>query len=173
MKYKLNLIDNSLINEDVYNMYQDIPKEERGSNNIINGATKEEFEKIMNNFITEQTVINTDLNTTTNRYIFYVNNEAVGEVGIRTILNQFWCDKGSQIFYKIRLSQRGKGYGNKLLELAINECRKLGFKRVRINCDDNNFLSKKIIIKNGGKINIESYKTSNGYSSSYIIDLEN
>ena len=34
------------------------------------------------------------------------------------------------------------------------------------------FFSKKIIIKNGGVVDIKSYKTNEGFSSSYIIDLK-
>lgn len=171
MEYKLKLVDSSVLTDDIYEMYQDIPSEEIGSSNKLKGKTKEEFKNIINEFILEQSVVNHSLNTTTNRYIFYVNNKPIGELGIRTTLNEFWINKGSQLFYKIRLSERGKGYGNKLLEMALEESEKMGFKKVRINCDDNNIISKKIILKNGGKIDIKSYKTSTGYSSSYVIDL--
>ena len=37
---------------------------------------------------------------------------------------------------------------------------------------DSNIPSKKVILKNGGKVDIESYKTKEGTSSSHIIDLE-
>ena len=125
----------------------------------------------MNEYIGEETNINTEINTTTKRYILLVNNMFVGEVGIRTTLNDFWMNKGSQIYYKIRVSKRGKGYGNIILTLALEQAKQLGFKRIRINCDNNNIPSKKIILKNGGKIDIKDYKTSDGYSTSYIIDL--
>lgn|SRR5574344_1312213 len=171
MEYKLKLIDSSIITDDIYEMYQDIPAEEIGSNNRFKGISKDEFAKIMNECILEKNKINPELNTTTNRYIYYVDNKPIGELGIRTLLNEFWINRGSQIFYKIRLSERNKGYGNKLLELALKECKSLGFKRVRINCDDNNLPSKKVILKNGGMIDIKSYKTSTGYSSSYIIEI--
>lgn len=56
-----------------------------------------------------------------------------------------------------------------MLELALNECKKIGMKQVRINCDDNNLSSKRVIEKNGGNVDIKSYKTQTGTSSSYII----
>lgn len=99
-------------------------------------------------------------------------NKLIGEVGIRTTLNDFWINKGSQIYYKIRLSERNKGYGNTILFLALKEAKKLGLKKIRINCNDKNIFSKKIIIKNGGVVDIKSYKTNDGFSSSYIIDLK-
>lgn len=172
MNYKLEII-NCDMGEDVYSMYQNIPKEELGTTNDINGCSFEEYKDILRKIKKEEIELNPKLNTTTNRYIFYVNNIPVGEVGIRTTLNDFWENRGSQIFYKIRYSERNKGYGTKMLELALNECVKLGMKKVRINCDDRNVASKKVIQKNGGIIDIKSYQTSTGYSSSYIIDLIN
>jgi len=159
------------INKDLYEMYQDIPKEEIGSLNKLNGVSYNEFKKICKDYIEEETSINKEINTTTNRYILYDKNKPIGEVGIRTTLNDFWMNKGSQIYYKIRKSERGKGYGNIILKLALEEAKKLGFKMVRINCDDNNIPSKKVIENNGGIIDIKSYKTNNVTSSSYIINL--
>lgn len=122
--------------------------------------------------INEESEINREINTTTKRYILIIDDIYIGEVGIRTTLNDFWINKGSQIYYKIRISQRNKAYGNTILKLALEEAFKMGFKQIRINCDDKNIKSKKIIIKNGGKIDIESYITKEGVSSSYIIKLK-
>lgn len=157
--------------QSLYEMYQDIPMEEIGSINKMNGIEYKEFKKMCENIINEERVINNEINTTTIRYILHDNNKFIGEVGIRTILNDFWKNKGSQIYYKIRKSERQKGYGNIILELALKEAKKLGFDRIRINCDDNNIASKKIILKNKGIVDIKNYKTKDGTSSSYIIDL--
>ena len=51
------------------------------------------------------------------------------------------------------------------------EARKLGFKQIRINCNDNNIASKKVIQNNGGILDIASYPTEKGTSSSYVITL--
>ncbi len=159
------------ITKKVYEMYQDIPKEEIGSINKLNGVSFDEFKEITNDYIKEEKEINEKLNTTTNRYILFDGNNPIGEVGIRTTLNDFWMNKGSQIYYKIRKKERGKGYGNIILSLALVEAKKLGFKKVRINCNNENIASKKIIIKNGGILDIDSYKTNEGVSSSYVINL--
>ena len=152
-------------------MYQDIPYSEIGSSNKINGVTYEEFLNICDEYIKEEKEINSELNTTTQRYILYDNEILIGEVGIRTTINDYWKNKGSQIYYKIRTSKRGKGYGNLILLLALEEAKKIGLKKVRINCDNNNIASKKIIIRNGGKEDIVNYETKDGYSTSYIIKL--
>ena len=160
------------INKDLYDMYQDIPKEEIGSSNKINGVSYEEFKTICEEYIKEETIKNEKLGTTTQRYILVDNDCLIGEVGIRTALNDFWINKGSQIFYKIRLSKRNKGYGNEILRLALEEAKKLGFTKIRINCSDKNIFSKKVIQNNGGILDIESYYTNEGTSSSYIINLK-
>ena len=95
-------------------------------------------------YIEEEKKINEVLNTTTKRLILKSKNKLIGEVGIRTTLNDFWINKGSQIYYKIRLSERNKGYGNTILFLALKEAKKLGFKKIRINCNDKNIFSKKL-----------------------------
>ena len=96
----------------------------------------------------------------------------VGEIEIRTTLNDFWMNNGSQVFYKVKVSERSKGYGTKMLYLALDECRKLGMRQVRINCDDNNIASKCVIEKNDGRLDIRSYTTQIGTSSSYIIAFD-
>lgn len=160
------------INEDLYQMYQNIPCEEIGSINKFHGLNYDEFVDLCDEYIKEEVIINSGINTTTKRFILFVNDYPVGEVGIRTTLSDFWINKGSQIFYKIRLSERGKGYGNIILNLALKQAKKLGFKQIRINCNNENYASKKIIIKNGGVVDIKDYKTSEGISSSYIIKLD-
>ena len=152
-------------------MYQDIPKEEVGSINKFYEISYSDFEKKCAELIKEETLENKETHTTTSRFILYDSARPIGEAGIRTTLSDFWQNKGSQIYYKIRKSERKKGYGNIILSLALEEAKQLGFNKIRINCDDNNIPSKKIIIKNGGIVDIKSYKTEHGTSSSYIIIL--
>ena len=157
--------------KELYEMYQDFPKEEVGSTNYYHGLSYDEFVIKCKEKIKEENIINQELNTTTKIFILVDNNKLIGELGIRTTLNDFWINKGSQIYYKIRLSERKKGYGNIILKLGLDETKKLGFKQVRINCDDNNIPSKTVILNNGGVLDIKSYKTKIGTSSSYIIKL--
>lgn len=159
-----------------YEMYQDIPKIEIGSENPLYGKNYDDFKEYLKQCIEEETTANINFyNTTTNRYIYYINNYPIGEIGIRTNLNDFWVNRGSQIFYKIRLSERRKGYGQKMMKLILDECKRLGFKKIRVNCNDLNYASKKLIINNGGVVDVnkKNYKTTEGTSSSYIINLDN
>lgn len=159
------------VGKDLYQMYQDIPSEEVGSINNLNEISYKKFEQKCEELIEEETIVNNEIHTTTSRFILYNDKKPIGEIGIRTTLNDFWQNRGSQIYYKIRKSERDKGYGKLILELGLLEAKRLGFNKIRINCDDNNIASKKIIMKNGGVVDIKSYKTKDGSSSSYIIEL--
>lgn len=158
-----------------YEMYQDIPYREIGSKNDICGKDYSAFQNYLEQCIQNETIPNSNFHdATTNRYIYYVDDYPIGEVGIRTSLNDFWINKGSQLFYKVRVSERRKGYGMRMMKLALEECKKLGFEQVRVNCNDMNYGSQKLILNNGGKIDINqrNYKTNEGTSSSYIIQLK-
>ena len=47
-------------------------------------------------------------------------------------------------------SERNKGYGKKMLSLALPKAKALGLNRVLITCDETNLGSRKIIEENGG-----------------------
>ena len=78
--------------------------------------------------------------------------EYIGHVGIRHELNEHLLHIGGHIGYSIRPSKRGQGYGNKILELALPEAKKLGLDKVLLTCDVTNVASRKIIEKNGGAL---------------------
>ena len=173
MKFKLIEFSNIKNIKEVYHMYKSLPQNEMGSTNKFYNDSYDEFLIKFNNYVQEETILNVKTNSCCTRYVFYVNNNPIGELGIRTTLNDFWLKSGSQIFYKILPEYRNKGYGTIMLKLALEKCKEFSFKTIRINCDDKNISSKKIIEKNGGKVDIKGYKTKNGTSSSYLITLNN
>lgn len=94
----------------------------------------------------------------------------VGHVNIRHKLNKkllFW---GGHIGYTISPSERKKGYGTKILELAIKKAKKLGIKRILLTCNDKNIASQKIIEKHGGKLK-NKVETKEGLIRRYWINL--
>lgn len=93
------------INKELYEMYQDILFKEIGSINKLKDIELEEFYNICKKYIKAEEFINEQLNTTTLRYILYNNKLPIGEVGIRNTINDYWKNQGSQIHYKIRLSE--------------------------------------------------------------------
>lgn len=74
----------------------------------------------------------------------------IGRTNIRHYLNSWLLQIGGHIGYWIRPSKRNKGYGKKILELALKEAKKLGISEVLVTCDTTNLGSKKVIEANGG-----------------------
>lgn len=78
------------------------------------------------------------------------NQKFVGHVNIRHRLNEKLEKCGGHIGFAIRPLERRKGYGGKILELALLKAREIGLHKVLVTCDDSNLASVKIIEKNGG-----------------------
>ena len=81
--------------------------------------------------------------------------EYIGHVRIRHRLTEHLREIGGHIGYDIRPGKRGRGYGNKILELALKKAKEMGIEKVRITCDVDNVPSRKIIEKNGGMLENE------------------
>ena len=76
--------------------------------------------------------------------------EFIGEASIRHTLTEHLLKEGGHIGYVIRPSKRKQGYGKQILELALEEAKKLDIKNVLLTCDETNIGSAKIIEANGG-----------------------
>ena len=74
----------------------------------------------------------------------------VGHCNVRHGLNPRLTERGGHIGYAIHPRERGKGYGQKILELALIKARKIGLNRVLITCNEQNEASRKIIERNNG-----------------------
>ena len=77
-------------------------------------------------------------------------NRLLGAVNIRHYLNESLLLDGGHIGDGIRPSERRKGYGTKIIALALEKCKELGIDKVLICCDEDNVGSRKAIINNGG-----------------------
>lgn len=80
----------------------------------------------------------------TKRHIF------VGAVNIRHKLNEGLLLYGGHIGDGIRPSERNKGYGTRMIRLALNKCKALNINKVLMVCDVSNEWSRRTIVKNGG-----------------------
>lgn len=85
-------------------------------------------------------------------YWLVEGEEFVGRVDIRHYLNPSLKGMGGNIGYDVRPSQRRKGYGKLILELALQKAKELGLKDVVVSCDVTNIGSNKIVQANGGKL---------------------
>lgn len=133
-----------------YDMYQDIPAKESGSTNECFGLPYERFKDYLKKEINRKYNKITYDDTPTISYIMYVNERPVGLICLRTEIDDNWKKWSGNFYYRVRLSDRKKGYGTKMLELALNEFRKLGFKEIYGQSSDGNIGSAKVIENNGG-----------------------
>lgn len=78
------------------------------------------------------------------------DNRLVGVINIRHSLNDFLYNYGGHIGYSVRKSERRKGYAKEMLKFALEECRKLGLKKVLVACESDNIASAKTIKACGG-----------------------
>lgn len=88
--------------------------------------------------------------------------ELIGYVNIRHRLTAALEHHGGHIGYFICPSERGQGYGTKMLALALNEARKLGLSKVLMTCDVDNPASARGIEKNGGVLDSQGISNVSG-----------
>lgn len=86
----------------------------------------------------------------------------VGVAKLRHMLTPALEDIGGHIGYSIRPSERGKGYGVRILALTLECARDLGLTHVLLTCDSDNIHSARIIQRNGGVLTSEGYSPLRG-----------
>ncbi len=79
----------------------------------------------------------------------------VGAVNIRHRLTEKLLLDSGHIGDGIRPSERGKGLGKRMVALALEECGRLGIKKVLMCCDKSNAASARTILCNGGVLENE------------------
>lgn len=149
MKYELKELNLDMgISE--YEMYQNIPLKESGSTNLCNGLPFDVFKNYLESQLARKYQNISFYDTPTITYIMYVNNVPVGYICIRTKIDDNWKRWSGNFYYAISVNERKKGYGKKILELALDEFRKLGFKEIYGQSSEGNIASAKVIENNGG-----------------------
>ena len=133
-----------------YEMYQDIPAKESGSTNECFGIPYEKFKEYLQKEINRKYNKVTSDDTPTITYIMYVDDNPVGIVCLRTQIDENWKKWSGNFYYKIRKSERNKGYGTEILRLALKELKNLGFNEVYGQSSKGNIASAKVIENNGG-----------------------
>ena len=95
---------------------------------------------------------------------FLVRNQTtiIGRSSLRHWLTPALENVGGHIGYRIRPTERRKGYGTQLLALTLVEAGKLGLERVLLTCDSDNIGSRKVIEHNGGQLASESSEPPDG-----------
>lgn len=125
----------------------------------LNYSKYKNYEDFLIGIGKEECLIRTTTKTIpTSSYLLIENDKIIGHIFIHHLIDfQVLRDYEGHIGYGIRPSKRNKGYGTKMLSLALEKCRDLGLKEVFASCDIENIPSSKIIEKNNGILLEEKY----------------
>lgn len=143
---KLSLNDD----EKIYDMLQEITCNDNGFHNKVNGMSYKEFRKWLKK---EFAVDNGKLEkwmVPQSSYWLYDDDKPIGYGRIRHYLNENLEKTGGHIGYAIRSRERGKGYGNTILTLLLEECKTLNIETVQIGANVDNIPSNRIILNHNG-----------------------
>ena len=139
--------------EDVYNMLQEIPKDENGFMNGVNGLSYDDYKKwLIKSDNASRGIGLADWQVAQNIYWLYVDGAPVGMGKLRLKLTEKLKEHGGNCGYGIAASKRGKGYGKMLLKLLIDESRELGLEQMLFTIRETNIASVKVALANGGVI---------------------
>ena len=138
---------------DVYNMLQRIGPSENAFHNDVYGMPFEDYkewlvlqhswsvgEKLPDGYVKQWT------------YWLFVDGRPVGYGKLRERATEESRKFGGNIGYAIDPESRGKGYGNKLFELLLNEASNKHIEEVFSTVEKYNYSSKKVHEKFGGKL---------------------
>lgn len=143
----------------VFEMLQDIKKEENGFHNEANGLSFTEFKDYLEkNKKMSDGIDLPDGYVPQTIYWLWVDDKPVGMGKLRHYLNDFLREKGGHAAYAVRESERKKGYGKLILKEIIKKAKEKDIKEILLTVDDDNTASRKVIEANGGRLE----KTKNG-----------
>jgi predicted acetyltransferase len=153
MKYELKRL-NVNDGDDVYEMLQEIPKDENGFINSINGKTFEEYKQwlVKSDISSKAKGLEEGWKVPTNIYWLYIDGKPVGMVKLRHFLTDKLREEGGHAGYGIRPSERNKGYGTILLKILVEEAKKMNIEKILLTIRNENTYSVKVALSNNGKI---------------------
>ena len=107
-----------------------------------------------------------------NFYLCYDGSEMVGVFRLKFELTDFLLHFGGHIGYAVRPSLQNRGYATQMLRQGLEISRGFGFDKILAVCDDDNFASEKVILKNGGVLENTLFDADEGvFVKRYWIDL--
>lgn len=105
-------------------------------------------------------------------WLVHGSGRLLGFIEIRHALTEDLAWRGGHIGYGIRPGERRKGYGRRMLALALPYCRELGLTSVMISCARANTASARIIRHNGGILDSEDTDFTGEAFQRYWIHLK-
>lgn len=134
------LVNSAIKNEDVSEM----------GNAYRSGECYQDMLKRLKNRRNGIGISNRDVPATV--YFIIDNHKVVGTIDLRHKLNDNYFSRLGHVAYYIKPEERKKGYATKALSLALKKYKKHKIKDILITCLEDNDASRKVIEKNGGKL---------------------
>ena len=90
-------------------------------------------------------------------YLCYEGEKLIGVFSLKFELTKYLLDFGGHIGYAVRPSERKRGIATQILKQGLEIAKEAGFERILCVCDEDNYGSEKVILKNGGVLENELY----------------
>ena len=143
---------------DIYELLQEIPRDENGLQNKANGMTYDDYKQwlIGKQVESEQEGIVDGWKVPSTTYWLYVDGVPVGFGSVRIYLTDALRKAGGNIGYGIAAPFRGKGYGKELLRLLLVKANEAGVEKALVTIHKDNLASQKVVCANGGVLTDET-----------------
>ena len=146
-------------NDDVYQMFQDIPEEENDATNHANGMNRSDFDEFCKQMDARSIAKAngkkefSDGKVPQTMYIIFNDEIPVGFGKFRPFLNEACIrNRAGHFAYMISPKHRGKGYATTFLSFIKSEALKLGLNELEGTVLEKNTVSCHIMEKVGGRI---------------------
>jgi len=96
------------------------------------------------------------------KFVLVRGSRILGACSLRHHLTAALRDFGGHVAYGVRPSERGKGYASLMLQFMLEEAQRRGIERVLVTCASENLASRRVIEKNGGLLESESFSEQAG-----------
>lgn len=138
---------------EVYQMFQEIPAEENGFYNTAYGLSKKEFKAFCQRRVDSSQGINLKAGYVPDTYyLLFADDYPVGVAKLRHYLNEKLAKIGGHIGYSIRPTRRGENFGNIILQKVLEQAKLKGLDKVMLTIKEDNTPSRKTCEHNGGKL---------------------
>ena len=139
--------------EEVFNMLKEMPAVSNGFYNTGYGISRDEFSSyLMENHNCSKGIGLKEGYVPQTMYWLYIDGRIVGMGKLRHYLTDTLRKEGGHIGYGLLPKEIGKGYGNIILRELLKEAKKIGVEEALLTCNTDNIPSKKVIERNGGKL---------------------
>lgn len=147
--------------EALYLMMQESPSEENGFLNGARGLSRNAFAA----WVCRHADISQGIGLPAGYvrqtiYWMYVDGYPVGSAKLRHDLTDALRIEGGNIGYGIRPTERGKGYGSRLLGLMLTEARRQGLEQVLVTIQNDNIPSLRVATANRGRLEKQTAERS-------------